>query len=95
MIKVTVRTILGIKQIVGQREVEIPLPQGSDLAALLSWMVARWGERLEAYFQHSDDSPLPRIRLIINGQDIRFLDGLETLLEDGDEILLIPPVGGG
>jgi len=32
---------------------------------------------------------------MINGQDIGFLDGMETVLQDGDEILIIALVGGG
>jgi molybdopterin synthase sulfur carrier subunit len=96
MIDVRVRSILGIKEIVGRDELEVSLPQGSDLAALLSWMVARWGEQLAAYFEQAHgEGPLPRIRLLVNGKDIGFLDGMDTVLEDGDEILLLPPVAGG
>lgn len=96
MIKVKIHTILGIKDIIGQRELEVSLPQGSNLEALLSWMVKTWGESLAAYLFHPDNlSPLPRLRLMVNGQDIGFLDGLDTVLQDGDEVLIIPPVAGG
>ena len=30
-----------------------------------------------------------------NGQDISFLDGLDTKLKDGDEVMIFPPVSGG
>jgi MoaD family protein len=96
MIRVKIRTILGIKDIIGQRELEVSLPQGSTLEALLFWMVKTWGERLSPYLFHPDSlSPLPQIRLMVNGQDIGFLNGLDTVLQDGDEILIIPPVAGG
>jgi molybdopterin converting factor small subunit len=32
---------------------------------------------------------------MVNGQDIAFLNRLETVLKEGDEILILPPVGGG
>jgi molybdopterin converting factor small subunit len=32
---------------------------------------------------------------MVNGRDITFLNGLKTILKDGDEILIIPPVAGG
>lgn len=96
MIKVKLHTISALKKIVGQRELEISLPQGSTLEALLSCMVKTWGKRLSDYmFQPGSTLPFPYIRLMINGQDIEFLSGIETLLRDGDEVLIIPPVAGG
>ncbi|MHB1343322.1 MAG: MoaD/ThiS family protein [Thermoleophilia bacterium] len=32
---------------------------------------------------------------MVNGQDIGFLEGLETVVRDGDDILVLPPAGGG
>ena len=33
--------------------------------------------------------------IYVNSEDIRFLDGLDTLIEDGDELSLVPAVAGG
>ena len=35
------------------------------------------------------------INLYVNGEDIRFLDGLETELQDGDELSILPALAGG
>ena len=96
MITVKIHTILEIKKIIGQREVEVSLPPGSTLNALLSKMVSTWGEALGRYLFDPQTSELfTHIRVMVNGQDIGFLDGLETVLNAGDEILVLPPVGGG
>ena len=96
MIRVKVHTISAITKIVGQRELEVSLPDGSTLQALISWMVETWGEKISNYLiQPESTSPLPHIRLMVNGQDIGFLNGMETVLRDGDEVLIIPPVAGG
>ena len=96
MIRVKIHTTPVLKRIIGQREIEVSLPQGSTLEALLSWMVDTWGEKIAFYLFHPGSaSPLPHVRLMINGQDIGFLDGMETVLQDGDEILIIALVGGG
>jgi molybdopterin synthase sulfur carrier subunit len=31
----------------------------------------------------------------VGGEDIRFLDGLDTGVEDGDEVTILPAVAGG
>ncbi|MFH1488965.1 MAG: MoaD/ThiS family protein [Pseudomonadota bacterium] len=96
MARVKVHTILGLKQIIGKREVDIEIPEASTVEALLSGMVRTWGEELGSYlFVTGSNRIHSHIRLMVNGQDIGFLNGLETVLKDGDEILILPPVAGG
>jgi sulfur-carrier protein len=35
------------------------------------------------------------VNIFINGEDIRFLEGMESLLKDNDEISIVPAVAGG
>lgn len=35
------------------------------------------------------------LNLYVNSEDIRFLDGQTTLLQDGDEVSIVPAVAGG
>ena len=35
------------------------------------------------------------VGIFVNGRNIRQSEGLSTLLSDGDEIRLLPPIGGG
>ena len=35
------------------------------------------------------------VNLYINGEDIRFLQQLETKVKDGDEISIVPAIAGG
>ncbi len=35
------------------------------------------------------------INIYINGEDMRFLNGLTTPLKDGDEVIIVPAIGGG
>jgi sulfur-carrier protein len=62
------------------------------------------GEALEAVFaRHEDlreriieDGEVRRfVNVYVAGEDIRFRDGLETPLEDGDEVTILPAVAGG
>lgn len=44
-----------------------------------------------------DDEGTPRrfLNFYVNSEDIRFLDGKETVLKDGDEVSIVPAVAGG
>jgi molybdopterin synthase sulfur carrier subunit len=62
------------------------------------------GEALDAVFdQHEDlrariteDGTLRRfVNVYVSGEDIRFQDGLDTELADGDEVTILPAVAGG
>ena len=62
------------------------------------------GEALDAVFdQHEDlreriteDGGLRRfVNVYVSGEDIRFREGLETELSDGDEVTILPAVAGG
>ena len=82
--------------VLGQRELEVPVPEGTTVRDFLSWMKEKWGERLESrLFQPGSAQPLPHIRLMINGRDIQFLNGVETIFQDGDEFTVLPLVTGG
>ena len=62
------------------------------------------GEALDAVFDaHVDlreriteDGTLRRfVNVYVSGEDIRFQDGLDTELSDGDEVTILPAVAGG
>ena len=44
----------------------------------------------------SDDGELNRfVNVYVNGQDVRYLDGLATAVEERDEVRLLPAMAGG
>ena len=44
-----------------------------------------------------DEQGQPRrfLNLYVNSEDIRFLEGIDTTLSDGDEVSIVPAVAGG
>lgn len=43
-----------------------------------------------------DDKGVRRfVNIYVGDEDIRFLDGLETALKDGEEISIVPAIAGG
>jgi sulfur-carrier protein len=96
MIIVKVRTILTLKTIMGSGETELSLPEESTLGQVITTLVNRGGDELASYLYEPNSKSLrPYIRLMVNGKDIAFLERMETVLQNGDEVLILPPVSGG
>jgi len=96
VIRIKIYTILALKEVLGKREFEVSLPEGSTVKDLISWMINKWGEKLSPHlFFPGSDRLLPHIRLMVNGRDIGFLNGIGTVLQEGDEFLMLPLVAGG
>jgi molybdopterin synthase sulfur carrier subunit len=62
------------------------------------------GEALDALYERfeglreriTEDGELRRfVNVYVSGEDIRFGDGLDTPVDDGDEITILPAVAGG
>ena len=41
------------------------------------------------------ENPRPNTLILVNGKEISVLNGLDTMLEDGDEMVFVPVVHGG
>ena len=41
------------------------------------------------------ESPKTNMLVLVNGKEISVLNGLETVIEDGDEVVFVPVVHGG
>ena len=41
------------------------------------------------------DDPRPNALILVNGREISVMNGLNTALEDGDEVVLVPVAHGG
>ena len=96
MIKITLHTILGLKQVIGQGLTEIDLPHGSTVEDFLTYTKERWGDKLSTHlFDPDSGAVLPYVRIMVNGQTIQFLEGMDTSLKEGDEVLILPPASGG
>ena len=68
--------------------------EGGTVGEALDSLYAQHGELRERIAD--DGGGLRRfVNVYIGGEDIRFLDGLETPVKDGDELTILPAVAGG
>lgn len=66
---------------------------GADVRAVIEDMEAKFPGIKERLV---DEKGIRRfVNLYLGDEDVRFLDGLETALKDGDEISIVPAIAGG
>lgn len=42
-----------------------------------------------------DDELVHHVHIFLNGRNVRLLDGLDTVIQEGQKLDIFPPVGGG
>ena len=92
MASVSVELAGALARIAGEKSVTVEVgPLGEVLDSLASGHGEEFRDRL------FDDGGRPRrfINIYVNGRDYRFLDKLDTVLQDGDVVALLPAVSGG
>lgn len=94
--RVVIHSILKLKEALGGGDIGVDLPERTTIGGLLELMYDRWGEKLAPHlFDPGSRLPVPGVRIMVNGQTIRFLNGMQTVLKEGDDVLLLPLVTGG
>ena len=75
----------------GAQKVEVA---GADLESIISEMESRYAGIKERLLD--DDGEMRYfVNVYLNGEDVRFLEGLATQVKDGDELSIVPAVAGG
>ncbi len=75
----------------GEAEAEV---EGATVAEVLDGLFERHGE-LRDRISDEDGSLRRFVNVYIAGEDIRFLEGLQTPVADGAELTILPAVAGG
>jgi sulfur-carrier protein len=89
---VTIKLPTQLRDAAGNRtEAEV---DGGTVGEALASLYAQHGELRQRI---ADDGGGVRrfVNVYLGGEDIRFLDGLDTPLSDGDEVTILPAVAGG
>ncbi len=89
---IVVRIPTPLRGLTGDQDVVDGAPGSlGDLVVELERQYPGMGERLV-----DDGGELRRfVNVFVNGEDIRFLEGMATAIGDGDEVSIVPAVAGG
>ena len=96
--QVSVRFFTSLREIADKKEETLKFPEGEKvtLDKVLKILAQRYGKRFVEYvYDDKTDDVKGFLQFLINGKSAATLNGLQTELEDGDVLAILPPVGGG
>ncbi|MEM2897168.1 MAG: MoaD/ThiS family protein [Candidatus Bathyarchaeia archaeon] len=95
--KIRVKFLATMAELTGTSTEDIELPTNASVKSALLFLAKRYGKNFyERMFEDSDPNKINRyIKLMINGRDVEFLDGLATRLKENDVLYIVPPIMGG
>lgn len=85
----------GLRQIVGQKTVDILISEGATVSQLIREIVRTY-PALEQELMDEQQNLYQHVHIVINGRAIQFLDGgMERVISSTDNISIFPAIGGG
>ena len=76
----------------GEKKIDVSADSLQDAFAKISELL---GDDFKRRVLEGDGTPRSLINIYINGKNAKFSSGLETVLQDGDEVYILPAVAGG
>jgi len=93
--KVTVKFFTTLREITGKKEEQIEFTSAATVASLLKQLSKKHGKEFNSYVYNELGNVQGHLHFLVNGQSITSLRGLRTRLNEGDQVAILPPVGGG
>lgn len=90
--KITIKLFAGLGETGGKRQFALEVKDDASVADAFAAIRANDAETGEDLSRSLDAG---YINILLDGRNVRFLDGMETRLSPGCVLAFLPPVGGG
>ncbi len=89
-----IKVYATLREKVGSKTVTFPQKSKMTVAQIIEALFAQYPTvRAELLTRNGDLHSA--FHFFINGRDARYLDGLDTVITEKDDVRIFPPVGGG
>jgi MoaD family protein len=97
-LQVSVRFFTSLREITDRKEETLKFPEGEKVTVdmVLKTLTQRYGKPFVEYvYDRKTGEVQGFLQFLVNGKSAATMNGLETALEDGAVLAILPPVGGG
>jgi molybdopterin synthase sulfur carrier subunit len=74
---------------------EIQLQNIVTVDELVTLLSEKYGKNFRDYIYNKKGEVQEFLSFLVNGKNINIMQGLDTKLEEGNVIAILPPIGGG
>ena len=92
---ITIRFIGSLRASSKKNKLSLDFENAVSLREVVNKLIEEQPKLRRALIDSELDDPRTNVLMLVNGKEIGVLNGLETKLKDGDELVLIPVVHGG
>jgi molybdopterin synthase sulfur carrier subunit len=95
-IQIEVRLLGIFQRLSGKKHFQITLNEQTTVKQFVTKLTEIFPDEFKQVLVDSQlDDPRPNALILVGGKEIGALQGLETEIKEGDEIVLVPRVHGG
>lgn len=92
---ITLKFIGALRHASGNEKIALDCKAGASLMDLVNAVTKEMPSLRRNLLDEQLEEPKPNALILVNGKEISVLNGLETKLKDGDEVVFVPVVHGG
>lgn len=92
---IAVRFVGSLRNITGRSKVTLNIDGTKTLRELILAIVEKFPEAKRILIDPELGDPRPNTLIIVNDKEISVLNGLETIVKNGDEVVFVPVSHGG
>jgi len=92
---ITVKFVGALRHFSDVGELALDCKGYSSVVEVVNELVKEVPDIKRSLIDQQLEDPRPNALILVNGREIGVLNGLETKLKDGDEVVLVPVVHGG
>jgi len=94
-VPLTIRFIGALRHLSGKTEFAVSFQEGISIKELMNEITQEFPELKHTFSDQELNDSRSNSLVLVNGREISVLNGYETKLKDGDEIVFVPVVHGG
>jgi molybdopterin synthase sulfur carrier subunit len=92
---INVKFIGALRHVSGAGELALNCKDNVSIRELMREITEEVPALTRSLIDQQLEEPTLNVLVLVNGREISVLNGLETNLQDGDEVVLVPVVHGG